>query len=1039
MAFASRARLRSARFGLAVALALAVISATPAFANPPLVGVTSIDAGSQFACAVAQQGTVQCWGGGTFWGELARSTPGRAAAPVEGLSGTAVDVTAGSSHACAVAQSGALHCWGSNQGGQLGSLAAGAFNSQLPVAILGLSSVVSASAGDLHTCAVTSAGLVRCLGANGAGQLGDGTTTASIVPVTAVASGATRVSAGTHFNCALVAGAAKCWGEGSLGQLGDGAAVLRTSPVQVMSLAASVVDVSAGHGHACAVTSSGGVKCWGQNDRGQLGDGTLANRFTPVDVLGLGAGIVAVSTGFAHTCALRNDGAMFCWGENGSGQLGDGTTGGRAIPGMVVGLGGPAVEVSTGISFTCARLADGTVRCFGSNQSGAIGNNSLSSRFRPVAVEGGETFVSIDAASAFTCGVSATSAVKCWGSNEQAQLGDGSFVSRPFPSQVVSLTSGAYRVSGGFDHACSVSTSGRAQCWGSRSNGALGDGLTGGFAAMPVDVTGLASNASAVEAGAHATCAVVSNGAQCWGANHSGQLGTGDVIDRSTPAQVVGLATGVQSVALGPAHACALRSDGSIRCWGNNGDGQLGDGTLLQRLTGVDVVGIHTGATAVTAGSAHTCAIVAGGARCWGSNSSGQLGIGAEQRRTFPLEIPGLTSGVVAIAAGGSHTCALTAGGAVHCWGYNVTGAVGPIAVEVQRTPFQVPLPAAAAGITAGDQHSCARLQTGPTHCWGAGGWGALGSGDTTLAVTPTSVVVGDFDPQLTLMSSPSPSNYGGPVRIEGDVTYADTIAVGVVTIRDETRVLCEAGVTLERFECSTVLTPGVHTLHATYQPYFGAGGAVTTSIQHVVNVVAGQHCAGFDDVAATDALCRSVEWVRNRGITVGCVGFDYCPASAVNRLAMAAFMNRLGRAMGPYVVTQVSGTSYLSSQPYDSCWGPALSAVEFPRRAYIDATLSGSIASETEIEAYVAAAQDFGSSSVFASGPPARITVAANRFATLRVTATVDIAAGIAPRFFLYTKRTAGTASNWETSSCVMRMQLFDREAAFSPYDRQP
>src|SRR5436309_505503 len=181
-----------------------------------------------------------------------------------------------------------------------------------------------------------------------------------------------------------------------------------------------------------------------------------------------------------------------------------------------------------------------------------------------------------------------------------------------------------------------------------------------------------------IEAGWHHTCALTTaGGVNCWGNNHDGQLGDGTEIDRKTPVDVVGLTSGVKAIAAGWRHTCALTTGGGVKCWGNNHDGQLGDGTGIDRNTPVDVAGLTSGVAAITAGWRHTCVLTTGGGvKCWGKNHDGQVGDGTAINRRTPADVVGLTSGIKTITAGGQHTCALNPK-YVQCWGDNEDGQLG--------------------------------------------------------------------------------------------------------------------------------------------------------------------------------------------------------------------------------------------------------------------------------------------------------------------------------------------------------------------------
>lgn len=336
--------------------------------------------------------------------------------------------------------------------------------------------------------------------------------------------------------------------------------------------------ISSGSDHTCAVIS-GGVKCWGINNFGQLGDGTTTNRLTPVDAIPASSGVVSVSAGAAHTCALSSSGAVQCWGSNGFGELGTGDQIQRNSPTASIALGSGVTSIGGGYLFTCA-VINGGVKCLGRNTWGTLGNGTTNSNANLVAqtaIAAGSGATSVAGFTAHACGV-VSGGLRCWGDNTAGQIGDGSTANRFAPVQIFAAGSGVSAVASGLGNSTCAVVNGGVQCWGDNSNGRLGDGTLANRS-LPVQAIAAGSGATAVALGANGhTCALISGGVRCWGLNDYGELGNGSSVPSLVPVTAIANGSGVNAIATGGSHSCAA-STTEVRCWGYNGVGEIGNGT----------------------------------------------------------------------------------------------------------------------------------------------------------------------------------------------------------------------------------------------------------------------------------------------------------------------------------------------------------------------------------------------------------------------------------------------------------------------------
>ncbi len=646
---------------------------------------------------------------------------------------TLTDISTGTEHTCAVATNGNAYCWGASNQGQVGS---GTTRRSVyaPTAVdtggvLAGKTLTTITAGGQHSCALDSSGLAYCWGRGKQGQLGDGTTSDAARPVAVDTSGAlagkvlTSIDAGTNHTCAVASnGAAFCWGAGAQGQLGNGKTRKSATPVKVTDTGSSlpVREISAGLGHTCLVTNAGSPYCWGDGSDGQLGNGTTDAHLVPTAVANLtNFGLISITTGDAHTCAVTSNHATFCWGRGNAGQLGTGVLDGSLIPVQTsagdIDHDNADALVATG-NGNCELTIGGGVYCWGPRGTYLPGDGAFATTPTKVASDptllDGQTIKQITDDAIHTCALTSAGVAYCWGYGAQGQLGIGSFSANYRPQPVV--TSGALSgvtlndITAGEYHTCALSTAGKAYCWGSGDAGQIGDGdATSRKVPRAVDTSGVLAGKKLVDisAGDVFTCALDSAGkAYCWGGGFQGQLGNGAMSASSVPVAVStsGVLKGKNLVAIdaGYSHVCALSASGKVYCWGNNFYGELGNATFTNSdaPVAVDTTGVLNGKSLVdvSAGDKTTCAVsVAGKAFCWGYGSLGALGDGTTaERNTTPhaVDVSGALSAVTVtdVSVGGLSVCVLSIEGYPYCWGSSSSGQLGYGGYDTQTRPVAV-------------------------------------------------------------------------------------------------------------------------------------------------------------------------------------------------------------------------------------------------------------------------------------------------------------------------------------------------------------
>lgn len=678
-------------------------------------GYTSVSAGAIHSCATTSDGAAYCWGA-NYDGELGTGNYNDYDTAVK-VSGTGVapliftKVSAGSSHSCGLTATGAAYCWGDTYYG----IGDGTSNgSKVPVQVLGSGSgslvFTDISAGTLYTCAINAANEVYCWGYNGNGQLGNGTTANALLPTKVVGSGTaplqfTQVLASNYVTCALnTSGAAYCWGNNSYGGVGDGTFTDRSSPTLVSgSGSGALIFTQIKSGLAsCAINASGEAYCWGHNSGGAVGDGTFTNRPSPTKVVGSGAGsliFTSISGSGANSCALNALHQAYCWGYGFHYAIGNMSTSDQNVPTWVMGTGtGPNAfsSLSSGDAHVCGLTIDGEIFCWGSNDSGQIGNGLGPKKIKPT--------LTVGPVRAYTLSTEASTVVT---DNEGKAFSAGTFGYWPeYTSRPTALPYPFYaaKVASHFCVRCALEPAGALHCY------------TGGYY-------------------------------NCVGAYHNitGD-GTSNDYSASAPGTVTGSGSGSMvftDVSANDQHVCGLTREGAVYCWGKNDLGELGDGTFTTQLTPVQVVGSGSGSMIfrqlATSSDEATCGVtVDGSAYCWGRNIYGGLGINSSVNKfNTPQKVVGSGSGSMLfteVAVARDNGCAVTRDGQLYCWGSNIAN------VPAYSSGYRFLYPGYIDGgsgdkifrhVALGRDHFCASSTTGSVYCLGRNYSYQLGDGST--------------------------------------------------------------------------------------------------------------------------------------------------------------------------------------------------------------------------------------------------------------------------------------------------------------------
>ncbi len=648
----------------------------------------------------------------------------------------------------AIRADGTLWGWGINGTSYLGD--GTTTLRRTPVQIGTATNWSSVSAGGSHCLALRADGTMWAWGANGSGQVGNSIITTQTTPVqigTLAQLGVTKtwasVTAGNNHSVAIASdGTIWAWGSNSSGQIGQGTtdASAHSVPVQIGTLTTwqtAVGALSAGGDFTLALQTSGQLYAWGTNGNGQLGDASTTTRSTPT-LIGSATTWSKVAPGSSFSATLRTDGTLWTWGLNSSGQLGDGSLVQRTAP-VQVGTDTNWQSLSAGAAWILARKGDNTLWSCGANSIGQIGQGFADAVARgnvPTQVGTDANWVSSAAGSGVSLAVKSDGTLWAWGSFINGPQGVLPRIPLPLAPSLGPIAS----VTAGNVNDVVTRPDGSLLAWGSNNSGQLALGIADG-APHPIPVA-FASGAQwvGISMGNGTTIAVRADGT-LWGSgfNSTSQIGDGTTVNRPSFVQI-GTDTDWRTAGTGNGHTLAIKADGSLWAWGNNSSSQLGDGTAITRSTPVKI-GTDTNWRSVLAtnGTFSIAQKTDGTLWTWGNNGNGQIGDGTTTTRTRPAQV-GTDTDWKSYAAGTSHVIALKNNGTLWGWGLNSSGQLGDTSTTQRNSPIQVNLVSTWSSIAAGPSHSFAVRSNGTLWAWGSNSLSQLGDATFNNHTSPTQV-----------------------------------------------------------------------------------------------------------------------------------------------------------------------------------------------------------------------------------------------------------------------------------------------------------
>ncbi len=792
--------------------------------------IRDVYASQYMTCVITTDGLPYCWGLETAVGSETDNYATPSPVDMTGvLSGKTVKtISLGDAHGCLIASDDLVYCWGENDKGQLGNGSTD-YSSAVPVAvnIAGMTVKSLLSSGD-NSCAIASNDNLYCWGEGVYGVLGNNTNVKSHVPVLVAGGdlGGRAIKSISKSNSLLCAIASDdqvyCWGRAQYAAFGVNnlfsSAVPKAVDFSGVLSGKKAKQVSLGSSFGCILADDNKVYCWGSNGRDSLGDGTTSSFSSVPTAVALGGKTVkklVVSGWFA--CIIADDDQVYCWGDGYAGQLGNNNDDTSNVPVAVVTSGvlsGKTIkDLYANNDKACAIANDDLPYCWG---RGSLGNNDDSNYYFSVPVSLvttgaliGKTITKLSVGHSYSCSIANDQKVYCWGEQNEGQLGNDSRETVNYPVSTISglseeliqdgvfiktyanqsedfricvqrsngeLYCGAVKSGLKFiydfgslnikqiessrddNHVCALMDDDNVYCWGRNIVGQLGNG-TNNSSSVPtmVDMTGVLSGKTikSLAIGNETTCALASDEqVYCWGDGGDGLLGNGSNSNQRSPVAVstAGVLNGkkIKSLHLNSGLACVIADDDMVYCWGNGGDGQLGNGTFANSNIPVAISLNKKIKSLINKGSS-VCGIAEDDyAYCWGDNQSGQLGMGAGAGSNIPVQVDmsGVLNGktIKKIASSGYTTCVIASDDLPYCFGYGQGGELGDNGLADSNTPTAVVTSGVLSGkklidIQVAENSVCVMDDNEDVYCWGNGSYyGEVGDGLSAVTAVPVKI-----------------------------------------------------------------------------------------------------------------------------------------------------------------------------------------------------------------------------------------------------------------------------------------------------------